>query len=158
MSNKSKLFYLIFASVFFIIFNGYITNYILNFGYEFTENPIFSLTLVQNEGASFNIFEGYRVFLILFSACAFLGIIFYAIKHIKKLSGFVLFYTSIMLSGIFNNMIERIMFGYVRDFIQLKFIDFPVFNLSDLLINIGVIGLVGIILKREYIKKTQNIK
>ena len=50
-------------------------------------------------------------------------------------------------------MCERIFFGYVRDFIKLNFVDFPVFNISDIFINIGVLGLIFIILKNNYFKK-----
>ena len=104
---------------------------------------------VQNTGAAFNIFDGYKIFLIIFAFVAFAALIFYAIKHINKISVFCLFFTSLLLSGIFNNMCERMYFGFVRDYIKLNFIDFPVFNISDIFINIGVLGLIFIILKNK---------
>jgi len=51
---------------------------------------------------------------------------------------------------------ERIYFGYVRDFFKLNFINFPVFNISDIFINISVILLIIIIIKNKYLKNKQK--
>ena len=126
---------------------------IINNGYLLAENPVLDIMYLQNSGAAFNIFEGYKVFLIVFAFAAFSALIFYAIRHIEKISVFGLFFASLLLSGIFNNTCERIFLGYVRDFIKLNFVDFPVFNISDIFINIGVLGLIFIILKNNYFKK-----
>ena len=152
MSKISKIIYLFFSIVFFIMLNFYISNYIIQYGYFFQENPVFNIVLIQNQGAAFNIFEGYRIFLISFAIFAILGILFFTIRQIKTLSTFSLFFISLLSAGIFNNMIERILLGFVRDFIKLNFMDFPVFNISDIFINIGVFGLIFIILKRNYLK------
>ena len=153
MSKNSKIIYLILATIFFILANFYFSDVILKNGYLLTENPVFSITYIQNNGAAFNIFEGYKVFLIVFSLIAISVLVFHVIKDIKKLSVFCLFFISLLLSGIFNNMCERMIFGYVRDYINLNFIHFPVFNISDIFINIGVIGIIIIILKNNYFKK-----
>ena len=58
-----------------------------------------------------------------------------------------------LVAGISCNLFERISYGYVRDFIKLNFIDFPVFNISDIFINIGVLAIIIIIIKNKYIKK-----
>ena len=155
MSKNSKIIYLFLTSVFFVLFNFYFSDYILNNGYLLTENPIFNITYIQNRGAAFSIFDGYKIFLIGFSAAALGVLIFFAIKQITKISVFGLFFTSLLLSGIFNNMSERLIFGYVRDYIKLNFVDFPVFNISDIFINIGVFGLIFIILKNNYFKKEE---
>jgi len=153
MSKKSKIVYLILTSLFFVFFNFYFSDIILKNGYLLAENPVFDITYIQNQGAAFNIFDGYKIFLIAFSATALGVLIFFVIKQIMKISVFGLFFTSLLLSGIFNNMCERLIFGYVRDYIKLNFVDFPVFNISDIFINIGVLGLIFIILKNNYFKK-----
>ena len=153
MPKKSKIIYLLITTLFFIFVNFYFTDLILLNGYKLAENPIFSITFIQNEGAAFNLFDGYKIFLIVFSIVALIVLCFYTIKQIKRISTKGLFLISLMLSGIFNNMCERLIFGHVRDFINLKFIDFPVFNLSDIFINIGVLGVIFIILKTNYFKK-----
>ena len=153
MPKKSKIIYLFITTLFFIFVNFYFTDLILLNGYKLAENPIFSITFIQNEGAAFNLFDGYKIFLIVFSIVALIVLCFYTIKQIKRISTKGLLLISLMLSGIFNNMCERLIFGHVRDFINLKFIDFPVFNLSDIFINIGVLGVIFIILKTNYFKK-----
>ena len=45
-----------------------------------------------------------------------------------------------------SNCHERIVFGYVRDYIQLNFVNFPIFNVADIFITIGVIALIVILL------------
>ena len=62
-----------------------------------------------------------------------------------------IFLISLLCAGIAGNLHERIVLGYVRDFFELKFINFPVFNISDIFITIAVIALVIIIL----VKKTK---
>ena len=55
-----------------------------------------------------------------------------------------------MLSaGIGGNLHERIALGFVRDYIQLNFVNFPVFNISDIFINLGVIAIIVIILLKK---------
>ena len=153
MSKASKIIYIFVSIVFFVLLNGFCTDLILRNGYKLPENPIFDITFIQNQGAAFNIFEGYKVFLITFSMLAIIGILFYTIKNIKRISGLGLFFVSLLLAGIFSNMLERILFGYVRDYINLNFVDFPVFNLSDIYINIGVLAIVIIIMLNSYLKK-----
>ena len=153
MSRTGKTVYLFVTTIFFILLNAYLTGLIISNGYKLPQNPVFDITFIRNQGAAFNLFEGYRIFLITFSMLAVTGIIFYTVKHIKIISAMGLFFVSMLISGIFSNMLERIMFGYVRDFIKLNFVNFPVFNLSDLFINIGVIAIVIVILKNSYLKK-----
>lgn len=153
MSRNSKIIYLILTTIFFVFSNFYFSDVILKNGYMLADNPVLDIMYIQNSGAAFNMFDGHRIFLIIFSFIAFSVLIFYAIKHIKKISVFGLFFSSLLLSGIFNNMCERLFYGFVRDYIKLIFIDFPVFNISDIFINIGVLGLICIILKNNYFKK-----
>ena len=54
-----------------------------------------------------------------------------------------------LCAGIGGNLHERIAFGFVRDYIQLSFVNFPVFNISDIMINIGVLAVVIIILRKK---------
>ena len=144
MSKTSKIIYL------------FLTDYILNNGYMLAENPVFDLIYIKNQGAAFNIFDGCRWFLIIFSVAAAVGLMIYAVKKIEKFSVFLLFFTSMLVSGIFTNMFERLIYGYVRDYIKLNFINFPVFNISDIFINIGVFSIILIILKRSYFNKKSD--
>jgi signal peptidase II len=60
------------------------------------------------------------------------------------------FATAMLASGVICNTYERISFGFVRDFINLKFIEFPVFNISDILINLGVLVIIILVASKKY--------
>ena len=97
---------------------------------------ILTIEYVRNYGAAFNIFSGSRLFLSFISIISTI-ILFYLIfrseyRSINKY-GF-----SFILAGSIGNGIDRVINGYVIDFIKIKFIDFPVFNIADIVINIGV--------------------
>ncbi len=101
---------------------------------------IFTYEYVKNSGAAFNLFEGNRLFLSLVSIISSM-IIFYFIfiKETKILDKYGL---SFILAGSLGNGVDRILDGNVIDFIRLKFINFPVFNIADISINIGVLILI----------------
>lgn len=119
-------------------------------------NPVFDLIFIQNTGAAFSILENSKIFLISFSAFAILAMIIYLIKNIQKASSFAIFWASLLIAGVFCNMYERIAYGYVRDFFKLNFIDFPVFNISDIFINISVVAIVIIIITNEINNRRTN--
>lgn len=96
-----------------------------------------------NTGASFGIFEGKAIYLILFTIPVVALIVYLIIS--KKVSKSLFFKISlgIVLGGIIGNLVDRIALGGVRDFIYLKSIDFAIFNFADIFINIGAFMLVG---------------
>lgn len=154
MTKTNKIIYFLVSIVFFIIFDLYFSELILNsLRYKTPENPVLDLIFVQNTGAAFSIFENSKIFLIGFSIFAILLILIYAIRHAEKFSAFAGYWAAMLVAGISCNLYERIEFGYVRDFFKLNFIEFPVFNISDLFINISVIALIIIIIKNKYLKK-----
>ncbi len=157
MSRVQKVTYFFIAIIFFIIFDIYFSELILN-SIRFTapSNPIFDLIFVQNTGAAFSLLENSKAFLIIFSMIAILIIMSYAVRHVEKFSTFACFWAAMLIAGIGCNMYERITFGYVRDFFKLNFIDFPVFNISDIFINISVIALIVIIIKNKYLRYENN--
>ncbi len=152
MSKKlSKIIYLIVCFVFFLFSDLYLSELLVKNiarGFAFSSKVI-ALTYVQNSGAAFNILNNSREFLIILSVVALVVIFGYIIKHAKSISMKSIFFSSLLAAGIAGNLHERIVFGFVRDFFELKFVDFPVFNISDIFINIGVIALIILILIRK---------
>lgn len=154
MTKINKTIYFIISIIFFIVFDLFFSELILsNLRFNFVENPLLDLIFVKNTGAAFSILENYSLFLILFSLLALILIICYAFKHIEKCSTFACFWTALLVAGVACNLYERIAFGYVRDFFKLNFIDFPVFNISDIYISISVLAIIFIIIKNKYLKK-----
>ena len=98
----------------------------------------FHLDYVENFGAAFNLFSGSRIFLSIISIIISILLI-YLILLKKIISNIDLLSYSFILGGTLGNGIDRVSKGYVIDFINLNFIDFPVFNISDIAINIGLL-------------------
>ncbi len=109
---------------------------------------LFKLDFVKNYGAAFNIFSGSRIFLSLISIL-FSIILIYLIFRKNTLNSYDLYSYSFILGGTFGNGIDRIYKGFVVDFINLNFINFPVFNIADISINIGFIFLLYNIFKNN---------
>lgn len=91
---------------------------------------IFAFTYTTNTGAGFSIFSNQNTLLAWIAVIA-LGIIIYFHNKFPK-TGFVL-----IITGIIGNLIDRVMYGYVIDFINFKF--WPIFNAADSFIFIGVV-------------------
>ena len=97
-----------------------------------------SLTYVHNIGAAFSMLEGARWLFIILGIIALNIIYIFFIKD-KNLSNFEIVIYALLLSGIIGNLIDRILYGYVIDFIDFTIFDFAIFNLADSFIVISVI-------------------
>ena len=109
---------------------------------------IFKLDFVKNYGAAFNIFSGSRLFLSLISILFSILLIYFIFRK-NTLNLFDLYSYSFILGGTIGNGIDRIYKGFVVDFINLNIINFPVFNIADISINIGFIFLLYNIFKNN---------
>jgi signal peptidase II len=109
---------------------------------------LFKLDFVKNYGAAFSILSGSRIFLSLISIF-FSILLIYLILRNKTLNTFELYSYSFILGGTIGNGIDRIYKGFVVDFINLNIINFPVFNIADISINIGFIFLLYNIFKNN---------
>ena len=149
MINKlrTKLFFL-YLSIFIILLDQS-TKYLIFYNYNKFINKdfiFFKLDFVKNYGAAFNIFSGSRIFLSTISII-FSILLFYLIirKNSSNLSD--LYSYSFILGGTLGNGLDRILKCFVIDFINLNIINFPVFNIADISINIGFIILIFSIFK-----------
>lgn len=150
MSKMNKIIYFILAIILFLTFDVYLSSLILNsYRFNFPQNEILDLVYVQNTGAAFSLLENSQIFLILFSIIALVFVVVYVIKNISKYHLIYCFWFAMLVSGIACNLYERLAYGYVRDFFKLNFINFPIFNISDIFINISVIALVVLIVKKK---------
>ena len=109
---------------------------------------LFKPEIVKNYGAAFNIFNGNRIFLSCISII-FTILLTYLILRKNTLNLFDLYAYSFILGGTVGNGIDRILRGFVIDFINLNIINFPVFNIADISINIGFIFLLFRIIKNK---------
>jgi signal peptidase II len=128
--------------------------------YESIEISSFlSLTHVHNYGAAFSFLANengwQQYFLVIISSVASLAIIIWIMKTDKQ-QILKLIALSFILSGAVGNLIDRTILGFVIDFIDLHYQNFywPVFNVADSTITLGVIML--IIADFKYSKKVSN--
>lgn len=148
MKKTNNLAYFCITFILFNLFNFYCSNLIslkLEQGMHFS-NQIIHLNYVKNTGAAFSILQNSTNFLMILSIIAFCALFFYIIKNLNTLKMKEIFFLSILISGILGNFYERFFFGYVRDYFELTFINFPIFNISDTFINIGVFGIIVLLL------------
>lgn len=96
----------------------------------------------QNTGAAWSIFSGSVIALSVITFLAIALIIIYAIFS-KSNSALFFVSLSLILGGAIGNLIDRLILGYVRDFIQFDFWQtFPIFNLADTFLTIGIFCLI----------------
>lgn len=113
----------------------------------------FYLTYINNDGAAFSILVGKRIFLILIAVL----VIVMLIRYIKKnniQNKLELVSISLIIGGSLGNLMDRVVRGYVIDFLDFKIFNynFPIFNLADTFIVIGVF----LLLLKE-IRKENNL-
>lgn len=113
------------------------------------ENPVIRLTFVHNTGAAFNLFESQIPFLIAIGILTLIYIIHRVYISPKAMNKVAAIGFALMSAGIVHNMYERIYLGYVQDYYNLRFINFPVFNTADVLIVVGAIILIWQILVKN---------
>lgn len=98
---------------------------------------VLSITLVHNFGASFGLFRQFPLILTVIAAVTLCVCLYLFYSTNKR---WVAVPLSILLGGVAGNLLDRIMFGYVLDFIH--FHGFPVFNIADAAIFISVVMLI----------------
>ena len=100
---------------------------------------LFNIVIVHNMGAAWGIFSGNQVGLIILSLAILVVFIWYFVKEERK-SWLFSISIAFLVAGCVGNLFDRIVFGYVRDFIQFAFWQsFPVFNFADVFLTVGVI-------------------
>lgn len=103
-------------------------------------NNFWNITLISNTGAAFSILSSNTPFLIIVSLFTIILIYFLFIKE-QELKNYQKILYGILLGGIIGNLIDRIIYGAVVDYLDFNIFgyNFPVFNLADIFIVVGVI-------------------
>lgn len=103
-------------------------------------NGFIGWNYVRNTGAAFGSFSDNTVLLSVVTGAVLLaGIVLIAMKKVK--SKFCLVCAVMIISGGLGNLIDRVLKGYVVDFIDLQFMNFAVFNFADILVTVGAFAL-----------------
>ena len=117
----------------------------------------FSFSHIQNRGAAWGMFSENRWIFLTATAVAIiiLPIILYKYRKIHPLFGTSM---SLIIGGAIGNMIDRVFLGYVVDFLEFTFIDFPVFNIADVCIVVGTFMMAAYILFFDKVLFVDNKK
>jgi signal peptidase II len=103
------------------------------------------IVYVQNRGAAFSVLENMTGLLALVSVLFCAWVVYYFVRR-RPESKLLCTALTLMFSGAAGNAVDRIVRGYVVDYIKLSFLSFPVFNLADVAITAGAVLLVIYIL------------
>lgn len=104
-------------------------------------------TFVENRGVAFGMFSGQRWFILLLTVVITVALLYYYNKLPKtKEYQMVRMVMILIFSGAIGNMIDRVYRGYVVDFFEFSFFRFPVFNVADIYVVVGVCILAFLIL------------
>lgn len=102
---------------------------------------VLDFRLVKNKGAAFGIFGNHRVLLLIISIIA-LSMAIFLLFSSKEILYSAKISLSFVVGGGLGNTIDRIFRGYVIDYLDIKCINFAVFNFADICITIGGIALI----------------
>ena len=115
-----------------------------------------SLTHLRNTGAAWSLLEGKMIFFYVITVIVSVVIIYLLIKNYKK----SIWYSvglSFVLAGAIVNFIDRVRLGYVVDMLQTDFMNFPIFNVADSTLVVGVICIfIYLILDEKAAKEGKN--
>lgn len=109
----------------------------------------FYITVAHNTGGAWSIFSNHSYLFIVASVIAILLLIKFMFGFKNNFRNNLAF--GFLFGGIFSNLADRVFLGYVRDFLDFKIFgyDYPIFNIADVAIVVGVILLIVAVIKGE---------
>lgn len=109
---------------------------------------LFDFYYIRNEGAGWGILQGRMWFFYVVTFVIIVYLIYLIYKH-RQGSLFLKGTYGLLLGGAIGNLIDRIINGYVIDMFRLTFMNFPIFNVADMALSIGVVLLIIQVLMTE---------
>lgn len=100
---------------------------------------LFSFNMVHNTGVAWGAFSDSTLLITIASIVICLIVAIYAHIISKQARSLEMISLGLILAGGLGNLFDRVVFGYVVDFITPTFIDFPTFNLADIGVSCGVV-------------------
>jgi len=99
----------------------------------------FNITYTHNYGGAWSIFESSTLLITIIGIIIIILLIFYVIKNKINSKSDIISY-SLIIGGALGNLFDRIVYGYVIDFLDFNIFgyDYPIFNIADMMIVIGI--------------------
>lgn len=108
-----------------------------NFMEKSIDGKLINLTYLENRGAAFGILQDKRLVFIILTTAIVLYLLYYFVKNIKTSPMILNLSLAMIISGAIGNFYDRLIQGYVVDFLEFSFVKFPVFNVADILVTVG---------------------
>ena len=108
---------------------------------SFSGREWLNLTYQENTGAAFSILRDKQLFLIILTSIIILGVIILMLTKRVKKPAYIWSFALIVAGGV-GNLIDRIAYGYVIDFVDVRIIKFAVFNFADICAVVGTLTLI----------------
>lgn len=110
-------------------------------------NGVLELNYLENKGAAFGMLQNQKIFFI-FVAIVILSVIAYALIKTPDDRKYTILHVllSLIAAGAIGNMIDRIRYDYVVDFIYFVLINFPIFNVADIYVSVSTVILIILLL------------
>lgn len=115
---------------------------------------VFHFTYAENKGAAFSMFEDKRYVFMTVSIIGIAALCFYLFKF-KPKSALARVALSLVIGGGLGNMVDRTFLGYVVDFIDVRLINFAIFNFADSCVCVGA-GLLILYMLLDLIKEEKK--
>ena len=115
-----------------------------------------SFTNIRNTGAAWSLLEGKMWFFYIITVIVVVVVLYILVKNINGSKWFTIG-LSLILAGAIGNFIDRIRLGYVVDMFQTEFMNFPIFNVADSVLVVGVACIfIYLILEEKAVKDGKN--
>lgn len=118
------------------ISKSYAINNFINQPYDGT---LLNFTYLENRGAAFGILQDSRLFFLILTIIIVGYLLYYFIKNYKTNKRLLNISLAFIITGALGNFYDRLFNGYVVDFIDFAFFEFPVFNIADIFVTVGSI-------------------
>ncbi|MGT2754055.1 signal peptidase II [Streptococcus ovis] len=109
---------------------------------------VLSLAYLRNYGAAWSLLQNQQFFFIIVTLVVMTGAVWYLVKNLQG-SLWLVSSLSLVIAGGLGNFIDRLRLGYVVDMFHLDFINFPIFNVADSYLTVGVLILFICLMKEE---------
>ena len=98
---------------------------------------VLSLTYIKNDGAAWSSFSGQQWFFLILTPIVLVVALWFLWK--KMAQNWYFIGLTLIIAGALGNFIDRIHQGFVVDMFQTEFINFPIFNIADILLSVGFV-------------------
>lgn len=147
--DKKNIFF--FSTALLVVLLDQLTKFLIKNNFQLNQSipiikNILNLTYVTNTGSAFGLFKGLNLIFIIFSIAVIIAIFHYIKRKIKQNEKLLQLSVGLLLGGTIGNLIDRISYGYVVDFIDFRI--WPVFNVADSAITISAVLLIVLLWKK----------